>query len=216
MATYDSFPLFATLPSELRLKIWRHALPGPNVLPIRFSKALGRYMTPVPLSPLLSTTSESRAVFLSEYTNLILSPVYPSSIYIDFEQDTLFFDSMECSPRGDLALDLARSPCREKIRKVAIHSQLWEVLRIFRHGGLSEIGVLRGLRTFALVLVLKEEGAHPTPGREMILGDFEEEVMNVNLHADDIREELAREDGGRWASGKAPRVTIWIESESKA
>lgn len=214
MTTFDSFPLFPTLPSELRLKIWQHALPGPSVLPIRFSKSRSLYTTPVRPSSLLSTTSESRAVFLSIYTNLILSPSFQSSVYIDFEHDTIFFDRLECSPRGDLALDLARSPYREKIRKVAICSQLWEVLRVFRQGGLSEVSVLRGLKMLALVLVLRGDDTQSVPVREMS-ESFEDEVMNVNYHVSALREELEKEDGSMWASGRAPDVSIWIESESK-
>lgn len=211
MATYDSFPLFPTLPSELRLKIWHRALPGPSVLPIRFSQSRSCYTTPVKASSLRTTTSESRGVFLSIYTNLILSPSFPSSVYIDFEHDTLFFDNLDCSPRGDLALDLTRSPYREKIRQVAICIQLWEVLRVFRQGGLSEVSVLRGLKMLALVLVLRGEGARGGLLRELI----NDEVMNVNLYATDLRRELAREDASSWASGKVPQVSVWIEGESK-
>lgn len=66
----------------------------------------------------------------------------------------------------------------------------------------------------ALVLVLRGEDAQSVEGRGMS-ESFEDEVINVNLYVNALREELEREDGSRWASGKAPQVSIWIESESK-
>jgi hypothetical protein len=101
---------------------------------------------------MLSTCAESRQVFLAHYTRLILCPKYASSVYVSFEHDTIFFDSLECSPEGDLAYDLACSPHSDRILNCAIDLQLWEVLRVFRFDSLSEVRLLKNVRKIALVL----------------------------------------------------------------
>lgn len=108
---------------------------------------------------MLNTCVESRQVFLAHYTRLILSPKYPSSVYVSFEVDTIFFDSLECSPEGDLAHDLACSPHSDRILRCAIDLQLWEVLRVFRFDSLSEVRLLKNVRTIALVLRRERESA---------------------------------------------------------
>lgn len=107
---------------------------------------------------LLNTCAESRQVFLKYYTQLILCPKYRSSVYVSFELDTIFFDSLECSPEGDLAHDLACSPHSDRILKCAIDLQLWEVLRVFRFDSLSEVKLLKNVQTIALVLRRGRDG----------------------------------------------------------
>jgi hypothetical protein len=108
---------------------------------------------------MLNTCVESRQVFLTHYTRLILCPKYPSSVYVSFELDTIFFDSLECSPEGDLAHDLACSPHSDHILRCAIDLQLWEVLRVFRFDSLSEVRLLKNVRSISLVLRRGRESA---------------------------------------------------------
>lgn len=39
MESTPSFPLFNNLPTELRVKVWEYSLPGPRVVPVRYSRA---------------------------------------------------------------------------------------------------------------------------------------------------------------------------------
>jgi hypothetical protein len=60
--TLDSFTLFHQLPTELRLKIWRHALPGPRVVEIHYiahiDGALSSIATPTVLLVCLKSNQE--------------------------------------------------------------------------------------------------------------------------------------------------------------
>jgi hypothetical protein len=82
----------------------------------------------------------------------MLSPKYNSIVFVNFDIDTIFFDSLDCSPDGDLSLDIARSPHRDRILSCAIDSQVWEVLRVFKYDPLSEVTMMPNLRTIALVM----------------------------------------------------------------
>jgi len=72
MTTLISFPLFPTLPTELRQKIWHHALPGPRIIEIEYCEAVSEWFSPVEThipqsTTLLLVNHESRAEFLLYY-----------------------------------------------------------------------------------------------------------------------------------------------------
>jgi hypothetical protein len=140
---------------------------------------------------LLNICTESREVFLSHYTKLVLSPDYPSSVYVSFETDTIFFDSLECSPQGDLAYDLACSPHSDRILRCAIDVQLWEVLRVFRFDSLSEVRLLRNVQTIALVLRRGREGGDDVClDREMGVVSAAGERRDSLFYAENLRKML--------------------------
>ncbi|KAF4624892.1 hypothetical protein G7Y89_g13276 [Cudoniella acicularis] len=152
MSSLDTFSLFVELPLELRIKIWGNAFPEPRVVPVRYNRHQKQYTSDAAPPVLLHICTESRDIFLSTYEKLRLSQKYDSAIFVDFSCDTIFFDSLDCSPEGDLSYDLATSLQSHKILSCAIDSQVWEVLRVFRYDALSEVKLLRNLKTIALVL----------------------------------------------------------------
>lgn len=89
---------------------------------------------------------------------MILCPGITSSIPFSLSIDTLFFDSLDCSPEGDLASDLRKSPFKNKIERLAVEVSVWEVLRVFREDLLSEIRQLKALRKMSLVLPMDAWG----------------------------------------------------------
>jgi 2EXR family len=217
MDWYDSFPKFTNLPFELRTKIWRHAFPGPRVIPVRYSRTQDRYISDRPPQALLRVCPESRSVFLSTYENLIISPTHKSSVFVDFQRDTVFFDDLSCSPRGDLALDLASSPHREKILQCAIDAQLWEVLRVFRYDTVSEIKLLTNLRTFSLVLRQDyDRGLRQTrTSNNGVLVEVDSdtvgsEIQHVHWYVETLRGDLELDVGLKWLSGQPPSIQMWI------
>ncbi|KAL2062418.1 hypothetical protein VTL71DRAFT_6684 [Oculimacula yallundae] len=227
----DSFTLFPSLPSELRIKIWQQTFPAPRIVPVRFNRLTSQYVSNAPPPALLHVCSQSRSIFLETYTNLLLSPRYTSTVFVNFAHDTVFFDSLDCSPDGDLAIDLASSPCRDRIRHLAIDAQLWEVLRVFKYEALSEVRLLSGLRTVALVMRKDGErglGRRDGGGQEERVGmggvgigmgsllvDGEEggtvgsEIRHVHWYVESLRWEMNHKQLDYWEGG-SPLIQMWL------
>jgi hypothetical protein len=219
MTSLDAFPLFANLPYELRLKVWECALPGPRIVPVRYNRSQKQYTSDAPPPVLLRVCADSRRKFLSVYEKFKLSQKYESSVFVDFTRDTIFFDSLDCSPEGDLAYDLAMSPQSQKVLYCAIDAQLWEVLRVFRYDNLSEVKLLRNLQTLWLVLRQDfDRGLRQTrminDGREITQVDvahtFDSEIQHVHFNVDSIRWELQHETDPKWEGGRPPIVQMRI------
>jgi 2EXR family len=209
------FTIFTSLPSELRIKIWRCAFPGPRVVPVRFQRSSNQYTSNSAPPSLLYVSSESRSLFLSTYTKLILAPKYDSAVFVDFTMDTIFFDNLDCSPDGDLSFDLARSPHSDRILSCAIDSQVWEVLRVFKYDSLSEVTRMPNLKTIALVMmrdrdrgVLDQIQAENYGGENSFIrmesNTVESEIMHVQGYVDHLRADLKH-----WV-GNIPNVQLWL------
>ena len=166
---------------------------------------------------LLRTCPESRSVAFETYTNLILSPKYRSSVFVDFAIDTIFFDSLDCSPQGDLSYDLATSPHKDCIFSCAIDVQLWEVLRVFRYESLSELQWMRNLKTIALIMP-KDTGINRRPveggedGKLVVDGDtsfFSDELRHAYFYVEGLRKDLKKGEREHWGNG-IPNVQMWL------
>jgi hypothetical protein len=209
-----TFMTFNNLPTELRIKIWKYLFPGPRVVSIRFNRAYKQYTTTAAPPTLLHTSPESRAVFLSSYTPLFLSPKYPSSVFVDFANDTIFFDSLDCSPGGDLAYDLLQSPHSDCILSCAIDVELWEVLRVFRYASLSEIKWMRNLKTIALVMPKENPRIAGGDGPGSVVVNVEENSLTADIlhdwgHIECLRRELENMDREHWGNG-VPNMQLWL------
>ncbi len=214
------FTLFTNLPSELRIKIWKHSFPAPRVVPVRFQRDSGQYTSNSAPPTLLHVSSESRSILLSTYTKLMLSPKYNSIVFVNFDIDTIFFDSLDCSPDGDLSLDLVRSPHKDRILSCAIDSQVWEVLRAFKYDPLSEVTTMPNLRTIALVMQRDRDNGEShqfrmdTYGRENILVRMEpntadSEIMHVQSWVNHLRADLTHAMEEHLISN-VPSVQTWL------
>ena len=108
----QTFHLFPLLPKELRLQIWKHALPTPQILDLALThrergnegKILGpgwvglcNWTTKTPPShpQLPYVNQEARGVFLDSYTRTSISdqaiPSLGRHVWIDHSRDTLYF-----------------------------------------------------------------------------------------------------------------------------
>jgi len=99
-----TFTLFPNLPSELRLKIWKHIAPGPRIVELQYATEPKRLVESIPgtlhpVSPdwiskypppiVLHICQESRMEVLKSY-QLALGP-HENLIYVEFSFDTLYF-----------------------------------------------------------------------------------------------------------------------------
>lgn len=217
MTSLTAFTVFMSLPVELRLKIWKYLLPDPRILPIHYNRRSFQYTSDSAPPVLLHICPESRDFFLETYSLLTLSPRHPSTIYVDFLRDTLFFHNLDCSPNGDLSHDLATSPDSDKILHVAVDSEVWEVLRAFKWDGLSEVGLLRNLKSVALVMPRRGHGASgdelaDAAGNKMFwtvedVDRWRDGIRHVGWYVEQLRADVeAKVD---WGNGK-PQVTMWL------
>jgi hypothetical protein len=179
-------------------------------------------ITTSPPSPLLGVNKLSRSTYLESYTPLLLSPKYSSAIYADLSRDTLFFDTLDCSPDGDLALDLSSSPLRTAIQRIAISVELWEVLRVFRWDALSEIRCLSSLKSMALVLLREGKEFGRVGNGEGVVNmagggweTVEGEIRHSLWYVENLRSELeigiveASASDTQWET-TAPNVQLWL------
>ncbi len=206
---------FINLPSELRIKIWKCTFPEPRVVPVRFNRAYQQYTSNAPPPALVHACAESRSLFLETYTKLILSPKYTSTVFVDFVRDTIFFDHLDCSPDGDLSLDLAQSPHADRILYCAIDSQLWEVLRVFKYDSLSEVSVMRNLRTMALVMSKDHDRGlqHTRLDHGSLVLDIDtdtvgSEIRHVHFYVESLRWDLRHK--AEHQRGTTPHVQMWL------
>ncbi|CZR51040.1 uncharacterized protein PAC_00915 [Phialocephala subalpina] len=101
----ESFTLFPELPSELRLKIWKLANPGPRILGVghrmQYREGYGRiipttmdWRTSDPVPTLLHVCHDSRTEALKVYQPSFATfgtPRHEGKNYIDFSRDILYF-----------------------------------------------------------------------------------------------------------------------------
>lgn len=97
ISTGSAFAFFPTLPAEIRLTVWKFALPGARVLQALFNRKDGNKLKinqPLPTF-LLSACHESRLLVLETYT----TNNYQNA-YIDWNIDTLRMPLSKLSVRG--------------------------------------------------------------------------------------------------------------------
>jgi hypothetical protein len=173
-----TFTLFPLLPTELRLKIYRHILAlntTPRILKISYSPSLNRYISNVPPPVLLSINSESRVYTLQTYTNLSLGPscpwrprLSPSShqycyqtpapskglpIPIRYATDTLYISSLFpllTTHMHDFLWNLSTSTSRHHIQSFSIDLRVWNIL--CENGFVGLLARMRSLREVCLVV----------------------------------------------------------------
>lgn len=116
------FHAFPDLPNEIRLQIWKHALPSPRLIEIHFSNKndptiqnqygwhfKGEWIwesSPIPRSSLLDVVDEARHVLLEFYEQVSISNEVesnPSSSYIDFGRDTILLRRLAIDCLVDMA-----------------------------------------------------------------------------------------------------------------
>jgi len=117
-------------------------------------------------------------------------------------------------------LDLGRikNEDRGRVKRIAFDIGLWEVLRVFRWEGLSEVCVLGGLKSVALVLK-RERGGDDNISRQELRQDnlqirgggntFEEDIRNAHFYVEELRWEIERKEEDIWKQGR-PHVQLWL------
>jgi len=125
-AQSQTFTLFPSLPTELRLKIWAYAQPDSRVLRIHHDENIDSWVAFTNPIALMRTCRESREVMLKAYDRLD-NPM--QTLYFDFSRDAVFFDyvSVGTDPKTEgLSLSLGFSnKDMNKIKRVVIDEDTW-------------------------------------------------------------------------------------------
>jgi hypothetical protein len=85
------FP-FRRLPTEVRLMVWRMALPDPRAVELRTSQRHKGYYTTARNPSLFYVNQEARNEALRFYTLTFGTDDAPARVYFDFEADVLFYN----------------------------------------------------------------------------------------------------------------------------
>ncbi|QSZ31076.1 hypothetical protein DSL72_000637 [Monilinia vaccinii-corymbosi] len=133
----NAFTNFKNLPPELRIKIWKLALPSPRVVLLHYYGRSNEYRSPMQIS-LASVCRESREIVQSLYVKTFGTETAIPKTWFNFEIDTLYIQRYNSvvggNPNGFLD--------REKVRNFAVHllepsskteKTLHELLCIFRN-----------------------------------------------------------------------------------
>ncbi|KAE9366735.1 hypothetical protein N431DRAFT_471767 [Stipitochalara longipes BDJ] len=169
---FTEFTLFRKLPTELRLRIWKLALPGPrtiamwkNTHPLEHQArdklklySNGSGLRP---SPLMHACSESRGVFLQHYEAGFANFFQGKPVYVDWDRDCIYFDN-----DSTLSFFIAESPFRykhrfkepsgnffswqQKVRHLTIGMHRLPTGRVVGNMEACVVGYLRNLRTLLL------------------------------------------------------------------
>jgi hypothetical protein len=111
-----TFTLFSDLPTELQIKIWRHALPGPRIIQLHYLNGTFSFHGACP-PPLLHTCRISREVALSIFEPAFTRDGQRVPIYIDLAHDTLYLaaDLEMCERTAGFFRDF-----KENVRSLAV------------------------------------------------------------------------------------------------
>ncbi|KAH7369814.1 hypothetical protein BKA65DRAFT_386033 [Rhexocercosporidium sp. MPI-PUGE-AT-0058] len=149
-----SFHFFPQLPTELRLKIYKHMLSlsynsysSSRILKISYSPSLGRYISNTPPPVTLSINSESRVLTLSTHSYLSLGPI-PKALKPS--GSTSSSSSISKSNSNHILYHFSTSPSRHLIQHLAIDFRVWAEL--CENGFLGIVSRMRALRELDLVV----------------------------------------------------------------
>jgi len=137
MTSSDSFTLFPSLPSELRLKIWQEVAAQPRTVELTCTTTSsnlpeGRWFSHTKPPHIFQVCSESREVALAQYSVIEITPVQiglpcKTTLYINFSVDTLWLCSDLQKPWARDLLE-RNEQLRERLRYLAVQREMWKEL----------------------------------------------------------------------------------------
>ncbi|OAA53395.1 hypothetical protein ISF_08748 [Cordyceps fumosorosea ARSEF 2679] len=143
-----TFSLFPKLPAELRLRIWKHSLPGTRIVPVHCGAdelvvdssvglvaAIG-CTTTIPNPTNLNICTESRAEAIKSYRRCFGFVGQPGHIYFDPSRDVLYFGPrqgcMAAHAQFRTCMALCDSSELAAVRRIAISDALFWIGDAYR------------------------------------------------------------------------------------
>ncbi|KUJ24565.1 uncharacterized protein LY89DRAFT_727587 [Mollisia scopiformis] len=206
----DNFSKFVDLPIELRLLIWKHALPKPRVVQFTYSqredgsiewKLLhgGDFFGKLHLL----TCQESALVFKEHYTNMLTKPSpefardTPSSDnepvatinpdhpvrYMDLKEDTLLIEGLNYMRLRGMGISLDIS----EVRNLAVSSDFGPTFQV-DHWFFSQAAWIITPQLKKLTLVFGKPCCHEEPGTDLRLVKIDENFRELEFVCDESDE----------------------------
>lgn len=222
LSSKPKFTLFPKLPAEIRLMIWKAALPGPRLVDVNFQfedsefafgSNLASCASPTPPPTLLSVCHESRTEALKHYSLCFAVGSEEVGVFCDLKIDTLFISC--CYPVDDIlsCLNLSGSlagPAFQGLQHLAVglHPGMRYVDPV-DHLFLME--QLRGLETFTFVLHDKHNCGTEWHDRDIREVASEKEPNGYRAKFAQVMEDQSLWVPGRWR--KAPALKFMRVNE---
>jgi hypothetical protein len=167
------FTCFQSLPTELRLKIWRFAFasylcPRVHCIDVRTSKGHKlKFMSNQPVSPLLHTNRESRAHYL--FTTQM---TFAFETYINFKIDTIYIPDFE-DRRGSFRKFLNFEESK-KIQKLALRKDLSCQIPLPGHMSMAHFEMIECPEAWRQMIVIFEDERYPKDAWQDVNMEFRE------------------------------------------
>jgi hypothetical protein len=207
----EAFTLFQKLAIELRLKIWKIALPGSRVVVPAYSESKNNIYSPARIPATLHVSRESRCEALKPYSLAFGLDGADGKIFFNFSTDILVFDENFASQtKSDRCRDL------KQVQYLAFHRS---VLDNIRDGSLRlSLNRRRNRRKQLYFFEGADFNIHQT--RQDVAYEVQD-VNDENSHTQFLMRKL-EEDGGvevklvLFRGIRGPSVTVEDESERES
>lgn len=234
-STLTTFSLFVDLPTEIRLKIWNHAL-QPRTVTLYYSKRTHAITSPTAASRLLSVNHEARYEALRFCSPTLATSTSPASVYLAGRFDSIYIPRIGAMGYDNTLRDfksyLANPHDLDEISELALDyvesgdKRPWEA-----YDKSVLIRSFPNLKIVILVLGWKpgHEGHQNGRKEEVGFGNARDDLMNAGMSLEmaetsiqkfesefkgawDTEESIAREvaevRGEIWTSWKMPEVKV--------
>jgi 2EXR family len=214
---FSSFPM---LPAELRLKIWKLALPGPRIVEVcydgsRDSRHEGFIRINTPPPAILHASWESRKVALEKYwLRLGNEEIKYCFAQIDPIEDTIFipFNSMMNLQQNLINGTAWSKEAKENVRLLAVDARSWRRLR-----GTEGFVYFENLVKFTLVVHQSSGTQHKEkqrmPSMDLSFMDAPDEV-DANDHHMSVESQMEFDNGHYGRQWKLPVIEVKIAARA--
>jgi hypothetical protein len=210
------FSLFPKLPAELRLKIWKLALPGPRIVEVYYDRAKHpwdenfiRFNTPPPAA--LHANWESRRVALEKYwLRLGTEEIKGCFAQIDPTEDTVFipFNSFMKLQQRLINGKAWSKEAKESVRSLAIDARSWK--RLYGPEGFV---YFENLEKFTIVINdsanCQSKEKWRMPDTDLSLMDVQDEVEAYDYYLS-VESQMEFDNGHYGRQWKLPTIEVKV------
>jgi hypothetical protein len=182
----ETFKLFPKLAIELRLKIWKMALPGPRVVVVQYSETTQLPFSPARIPVILQVNSESRDEALKSYTLALGFDGAAGRIFFDFSTDILVLHEYLLSQA-----QLGRCKDVEKVQYITLHrSPSYSI----QYSGLRREAILKSMSSLKQLYWYKDANSNIHETRRDLAYEVQD-VTGERGHERYWRESFEKESG---------------------